>query len=139
MTQIASIPGNGTQFLLRLLQENDIKVTDVGHLTDSLDLSGWGDIICPVRPPRAVAYSWAKREHNYGWDAMYERLKTIPAHFFFIDDRGKALDRLEDYLGKELTTDWALVNHCEARPLDAVVNEQQIRNAEDIYHEIKMR
>ena len=128
--QIASIPHNGTQFLLKMLQDNNIEVDCIGHLTDNLDYSDWTNIIVPMRKPYDVAISWGRRRKDYGWDEMYQRLLETPAHFFFLEDR--SLDKLSIHLGMELITDWKPVNHSEEESI-TVVTEGQILGAEAIY------
>lgn len=138
MIQIVSIPHNGTQFLSNLLQENGIQPDAVVHITKSqmAEIYNYPNIIIPLRHPRDVAKSWAKREKDYGWDYMYGKLPTIKGHLFFLDDRELALNRLSKHLQRKLKTDWAPMNHSteEGSP---IVSEEQIKLAEIIYNHLK--
>ncbi len=138
MIQVVSIPHNGTQFLSNLLQENGIQPDAVVHITKSqmAEIKQYPNIIIPLRHPREVAASWAKRGKNYGWDYMYGKLPTIKGHLFFLDDREIALNKLSKHLQRELKTDWAPKNHVEGEG-KPIVSEEQIKLAEVIYNHLK--
>lgn len=136
IAQIASIQHNGTQFLIKLLKDNDVDVNAIGHLTDSLDYSNWDNIICPLRHPRDVAESWGKRGKDYGWDEIWPRLIGLPAHFFFLDDRERALARLSKHLGIDLVTDWTPENQ-STEPYRWIISESQILAAIEIYERLR--
>ena len=102
------------------------------------EIKDYSNVIIPLRNPRDVAKSWAKRKKDYGWDFMYQQLPDIKGHRFYIDDGDRALKLLNRRLRKKLKTDWEPLNHVEGKWDDKpIVNEAQIQSAERVYQRMR--
>jgi len=135
--QVVSIPHTGTHFTRDLLVAHGVQITQFDHL-DSLNFPyhTFEHIVAPVRPPRDVAISWERRGFDYGWEDMWEKLSGVMGHFFFLEDREIALERLGKYVGVPLSTDWKKVNFSTAPPAP-FITEDQIQMAENIYNTLR--
>jgi len=140
--QIVSIPHTATHFTRNLLRDHGIEVfTD--HL-DNPELEYWTfeRLVTPLRPPRDVALSWAKRHQknripvDFGWDTMWPLLLAMDTHFFFLEYGDPALSKLSDYVGIPLSTDWKKVNGSTQTPV-WFISENQIQMAEDVYNTLR--
>ena len=135
--QIVSIPHTGTHFTRDLLKAHGVNITQFDHL-DSLNFpyDTFEHIVAPVRPPRDVATSWGRRTHDYGWEDMWTKLAGVNGHFFFLEDKEKALLRLSEYVDVPLSSDWKKVNFSTAESVP-FITEAQIAMAEDIYNTLR--
>lgn len=109
---VVSIPGSGTTFTNEMLSGCGLERL-TWHLTEKGTdrLNEWdGKVVVPVRPPKKVAWTWAKlnRLANFDWDEMWELLPRLnKVHFFFIEERrDNELKLLSEYLEVDLETDW---------------------------------
>lgn len=139
---VYSIPHTGTHFLDKLLTDHHVNLWRSIHITGEPEVEEWERLVIPLRHPRQVAKSWAKRFHKNGnqtwksWSKAWLQLSLLRGHFFIIDgDRDYELKALSDYVGVELTTDWAPQNHMEGDESD-VISESQVKAAECIYFRI---
>jgi len=137
--QIVSIPHTGTHFTRDLLLGHGIKITQFDHL-DSVNFpyETFEHIVAPVRPPKDVAHSWGRigRRVDYGWEDMWTKLSKVNGHFFFLEDKDVALQKLSDYVGVPLSSDWERVNfsNTDSPPF---ITEEQIKMAETIYNSLR--
>lgn len=138
MILLYSIPHTGTHFTAKLL---DGLLSGAVHITgDPEDTSKYTKIVVPLRHPEKVAESWAKRFELRGsqqwkqWEAAWEYLYELEPdpRVFFFDLERKDLKGLSEFVGQELTTDWAPENHIEydAAPL---ITPEQVRAATAVY------
>ncbi|MCH8022922.1 MAG: hypothetical protein IH932_04175 [Thaumarchaeota archaeon] len=134
--QIVSIPHTGTHFTRDLLK-GVCKITRFDHL-DSLNFPYWTfeNMIVPLRPPKDVAISWGRRHIDYGWDDLWQKVKAIKGHFFFLEDRDKALSKLSEHLNIPLSSNWEKVNFSTIESVP-IITEEQVSVAEEIYNSLR--
>ena len=116
---VLSIPRSGTRFTAMMLKTRNNQHV-IRHIRDDVrdETLRWVrdyTTIIPMRHPRAVALSWARREKKLRWnlEKLWENLITkidpLDPLYLPVDSplRGEYLEKIEAALGREIHVDWS--------------------------------